>query len=215
MKLSAINNLFNSLLHSKLVEVFSWSSLGLVALVFFAFMLIFNAYIMLRIGLGHKFTHKFLVWWETASVLFSLVATFTVNYYTGAINQFGKPINYQYGTTATKTAKQSIPEINNKFPYVIILNDSNHTANVDTHYYVFSSSQNIIKNLDTQFDADKPSSLVFLNSDKNTVVVKAHFNNRTGKLDNYKIVKHIGLQSDEWQVTFKNTISLKVNDLEL
>lgn len=211
LKLSEVNTLFYQLLHSKLMETFSWSSLGLVTLVFFAFMLIFNAYIILRTGLGHEF----LMWWETGSILLSLIATFAVNYYTGAINQFGKPINYQYGTTATKTAKQLIPKINNKFPYVIMLNDPNHTANVDTHYYVFSSSQNNIKNLDTQSDADKPSSLVFLDTNKNTIVIKAHFNNRTGKLDSYKVVKHIGLQSDEWQVTFKNTTSLNVKDLEL
>lgn len=209
--MSEINQLFNTLLHSKLVETFSNGSAMFLLAIFVIFLLFCNAYIIVgTIFSNNYFSKLFLTCWITGSVLLSLFATFFIGRSFDCISQKCEPIKYEYTATATKSTKKSISKIANKFPYALVLNTSNDDAN--TKYYVFSNSSSKIKKLNSEFNADGPNQLIFLKSDDNTVVIKATFND-DGFLQNYATVNHIGLSSDEWSAKFKNTNQLQVSDL--
>lgn len=212
--MSEINQLFNSLLHSKLVEVFSWGHFFLISFMFCIALLFFNLYIIIALAVTDRtFTKRFLTCWLTISVLLSLVTTFAFGRTTDTLSQKCEPIKYEYNATAIKSAKQSLSKIANDFPYVLTLNNSDSFKEANTQYFVFSSSSNEIKKLDNQFESNGPSQLVFLQTNSNTVVIKVDFSENMGTLANYKIVKNVGLPSDEWKTNFINTNQLQVKDL--
>lgn len=159
------------------------------------------------------FTKRFLTCWVTISVLLSLVTTFAFGRTTDTLSQKCEPIKYEYNATAIKSAKQSLLKITNNFPYLLTLNNSDSFKEANIQYFVFSSSSDEIKKLDNQFESNGPSQLVFLKTNKNTVVVKVDFSENMGTLSNYKIVKNVGLPSDEWSAKFKNTNQMKIQDL--
>lgn len=160
------------------------------------------------------FTKRFLTCWLTISVLLSLVTTFAFGRTTDTLSQKCEPIKYEYNATAIKSAKQSLSKIANDFPYVLTLNNSDSFKEANTQYFVFSSSSNEIKKLDNQFESNGPSQLVFLQTNSNTVVIKVDFSENMGTLANYKIVKNVGLPSDEWKTNFTNTNQLQVKDFK-
>lgn len=213
LKLSEINNLFNLLLHSKLVETFSKGSAIFLLAVFIILLLFCAAYIIIGTISNNYFSKRFLTCWIIGSVLLSLFATFFVGRSFDCISKTGKPIKYEYTATATKSANKSILQIANEFPYVLILNDPNHNSNANTQYYIFSNSSDEIKNFNTEFNTDGPYQLIFLKTDSNTVVIKANFSENLGTLENYQVVKNVGLPSDEWGAKFKNTNQMKIQDL--
>lgn len=209
MKLSAINNLFNSLLHSKLVEVFSWSSLlkilfiGIVSFIF----------LYLLINLTNWFKNRKVQ--VFVCLIISLIPIFILGRFGGVLSKTGEPIKQKYEVTQPQKVKSSVSEIAKEYPYVLIVNSPNSDpdATEQTQYFVFSNSSKQIESLDNKFE-NNSSDLAFLKSGKSTVIVQATYNSNTEMLTRYKTVSQVGLSTNNWNAQFANTGQLNTSNLK-
>lgn len=207
--MSEINQLFNTLLHSKMIEVFSWASLmkilfiGIVSFIF----------LYLCINLTNWFKNKKVQ--VFVCLIISLIPIFLLGRFSGVLSKTGEPIKQKYEVTQPQKVKSSVSEIAKEYPYTLIVNtpspDPDETE--QTQYFVFSNSSKQIESLDDKFE-NNSSDLAFLKSGKSTVIVEATYNSDTEMLTKYKTVSQVGLSTNNWTTQFINTGQLNTSNLK-
>lgn len=207
--MSNINTLFQTLLHSKMIEVFSWSSLMkilFIGIVSFTFL-----YLLINLTNWFK-NRKVQVF---VCLIISLIPIFILGRFGGVLSKTGEPIKQTYQVTQPEKVKQSVSEIAKEYPYVLIVNSPNADPNAteQTQYFVFSNSSKQIESLDDKF-SNESSDLAFLKSSKSTIIIQATYKSDTEMLKNYKTVSQVGLSTNNWNAQFANTGQLNTSNLK-